>query len=165
MEIKKKNVLVGVLVGASVIALTLVFCLYVNALAVSAVEVPEELPPDDEFNVVDVPVSEQKDYTEDFTSVNENLVLLQEQIQGLTDAVGQLSVDVSGNKPEDYHVDIKDVSGKLDSVVDALTVSENTVSENNIMTTPIKDYSLKEQLLLLILFCTLLCAIVPIFVH
>ena len=165
MEIKKKNILFGVLVGTSVIAMTLVFCLYVNALAVSAVEMPEELPPDDEFNVVDVPVSDPKDYSEDLTTVNENLVLLQEQIQGLTDAVGQLSVDVSGNKPEDYHVDIKDVSGKLDSVVDALTVSENTVSENNIMTTPLSDYSLKEQLLLLILMVMCFVAVVPVFMH
>lgn len=142
---KKSIALVAVylLVGACYIAIAVVIGLYVTELNVSATEITEEMPVDDDFDVVTVP--EPIDYTQSISDMNDNIVILQEQLSEVKDTLSALSDSVSQNDSIDYTEQIHEVSDKLTQIEAQLTVSENTVSENSLFLTPLNDLSADQQ--------------------
>lgn len=143
---KKSNALFALyfLVGAFYIAIAVVVGMYVTELKVSASEITEEVPTDDEFEVV--PVSEPIDYTQSISDMNDNIVILQEQLTEVKDTLSVLSDSVSQNDTIDYSEQIQEVSEKLTQIENELTVSENTVSENSLLNTPLVDLTADQQL-------------------
>lgn len=130
-------------VGACYIAVAVVVGLYVTELKVSATEITEEIPSDDEFDVFSV--SEPIDYTQSITDMNDNIVILQEQLTEVKDTLSALSDSVSHNDTIDYTEQIQVVSDKLTQIENQLTVSENSVSENSLFLTPLNDLSTDQQ--------------------
>ncbi len=145
---------VYLLVGACYIAIAVVVGLYVTELNVSATEISEELPADDEFDVVSV--SEPIDYTQSISDMNDNIVLLQEQLSEVKDTLSALSDSVSQNDTIDYTEQIQQVSEKLTQIESQLTVSENSVSENSLLNTPLEDLTADQQFYVFIIVLLLL---------
>ncbi len=146
-KIDKKSIAlfsVYLLVGACYFAIALVVGMYVTELNVSATEISEELPADDEFDVVSV--SEPIDYMQSISDMNDNIVILQEQLTEVKDTLSALSDSVSHNDTIDYTEQIQNVSDKLTQIESQLTVSENTVSENSLLNTPLVDLTADQQL-------------------
>lgn len=128
----------------------LCFALSVS-VAVSADELPEadqteSVPEDDNFNVVEAPA--QIDYSGNFDALNENVVKLQEQLNILQETLANMADSVSENDIEavDYTEHLQALSDKLDDIKDVVTVSENTVSENSLFSTPLNDFTTSQQL-------------------
>lgn len=130
-------------------------CAIVFALSISvtvrADELPEadqteSVPDDDNFNVVEIPA--QIDYSGNFDALNENIVMLQEQLETLQETLANMADSVSGNDIDtvDYTEQLQAVSDKLDDIKDVVTVSENTVSENSLFSTPLNDFTTDQQL-------------------
>ncbi len=153
---KKSIVLFSVylLVGAFYFAIALVVGMYVTELNVSATEISEELPADDEFDVVSV--SEPIDYTQSISDMNDNIVILQEQLTEVKDTLSVLSDSVSQNDAIDYTEQIQQVSEKLTQIENQLTVSENSVSENSLLNTPLEDLTADQQFYVFIIVLLLL---------
>lgn len=141
-------------VGACYIAIAVVVGLYLTELKVSATEIVEELPTDDEFDVVTVP--DTIDYTQSISDMNDNIVILQEQLSEVKDTLSALSDSVSHNDTIDYTEQIQNVSDKLTQIENQLTVSENTVSENSLLNTPLEDLTADQQLDVFIIVLLLL---------
>lgn len=121
------------------------------SVAVHADELPEtdqteSVPDDDNFNVVEIPA--QIDYSGNFDALNENIVMLQEQLEVLQETLANMADSVSDNDIEavDYTEQLQAVSDKLDDIKDVVTVSENTVSENSLFSTPLNDFTTSQQL-------------------
>ena len=161
-------------------------CIYSAVVNASAAELPEQivnaaqLPEQSDLEQSDpeqpaaTPVI---DYSEKLQQLDDGLVVLAqylEQLQlELIDIKSSLTVSCNDVEPDpDYTDQLEDTINILDVISDNVaallesgSVSENTVSENDIMTTPLSDYSLNDQLLLLIFlcmflgiyFCVLLC--------
>lgn len=161
-------------------------CIYLAVVNASAAELPEQivnaaqLPEQSDLEQSDpeqpatTPVI---DYSEKLQQLDDGLVVLAqylEQLQlELIDIKSSLTVSCNDVEPDpDYTDQLEDTINILDVISDNVaallesgSVSENTVSENDIMTTPLSDYSLNDQLLLLIFlcmflgiyFCVLLC--------
>lgn len=146
---------VYLLVGACYIAIAVVVGLYVTELNVSATEITEEMPTDDDFDVVTVP--EPIDYTQSISDMNDNIVILQEQLSEVKDTLSVLSDSVSQNDTIDYTEQIQEVSDKLTKIENQLTVSENTVSENSLIDIPIDEMDVNQQLLVIIIVLILYC--------
>ncbi|MGN0245038.1 MAG: hypothetical protein ACI4DK_03600 [Lachnospiraceae bacterium] len=162
-KIDKKNlalVAVYLLVGACYIAIAVVVGLYVTELNVSATEILEELPTDDDFDVVTVP--EPIDYTQSISDMNDNIVILQEQLSEVKETLSALSDSVSQNDMIDYTEQIQEVSEKLTQIENQLTVSENTVSENSLLNTPLEDLTADQQLnvFIIVLLCVAVAGVV-----
>ena len=138
------SILVYLLVGACYIAIAVVVGLYVTELKVSATEIAEDMPTDDDFDVVSVP--EPIDYTQSISDMNDNIVILQEQLTEVKDTLSALSDSVSQNDTIDYTEQIQEVSEKLTQIENQLTVSENSVSENSLLNTPLEDLTADQQL-------------------
>lgn len=146
-KIDKKSIAlfaVYLLVGACYIAIAVIVGFYVTELNVSATEITEELPTDDEFDVVSV--SEPIDYSQSISDMNDNIVILQEQLSEVKDTLSGLSDSVSHNDTIDYTEQIQQVSDKLTQIESQLTVSENSVSENSLLNTPLEDLTADQQL-------------------
>lgn len=160
---KKSLVLFAVylLVGACYIAIAVVVGLYVTELNVSATEITEEMPTDDDFDVVTIP--EPIDYTQSISDMNDNIVILQEQLSEVKDTLSVLSDSVSQNDTIDYTEQIQEVSDKLTQIEEQLTVSENTVSENSLLNTPLENLTADQQFDVFIIVL-LLIAIVGMFI-
>lgn len=133
----------------------LLFSLSVS-VAVRADELPvadqtESVPDDDNFNVVEIPA--QIDYSGNFDALNENIVMLQEQLETLQETLANMADSVSGNSVDavDYTGQLQAVSDKLDDIKDVVTVSENTVSENSLFSTPLNDFSANQQLIIFVI--------------
>lgn len=144
----------------------LCFALSVS-VAVSADELPEadqvdSVPEDDNFDVVEAPV--QIDYSGNFDALNENVVKLQEQLNVLQETLANMADSVSENDIEtvDYTEQLRTVSDKLDDIKDVVTVSENTVSENSLFSTPLNEFTTCEQIyiVLIILFLIVIAMLV-----
>ena len=144
----------------------LCFALSVS-VAVYADELPEadqteSVPDDDNFNVVEAPA--QIDYSGKFDALNENVVKLQEQLNILQETLANMADSVSENDIEavDYTEQLQAVSDKLDDIKDVVTVSENTVSENSLFSTPLNDFTTDQQLdiVLIILFLVVIAMLV-----
>lgn len=144
----------------------LCFALSVS-VAVSADELPEadqvdSMPEDDNFNVVEIPA--QIDYSGNFDALNENVVKLQEQLNILQETLANMADSVSENDIEavDYTEQLQAVSDKLDDIKDVVTVSENTVSENSLLNTPLNEFTSCEQIyiVLIILFLIVIAMLV-----
>lgn len=144
----------------------LCFALSVS-VAVYADELPEadrteSVPDDDNFNVVEVPV--QIDYSGNFDVLNENVVKLQEQLNILQETLANMADSVSNNDIDvvDYTEQLQAVSDKLDDIKDVVTVSENTISENSLFSTPLNDFTTEQQLdiVLIILFLIVIAMLV-----
>lgn len=138
----------------------LCFALSVS-VAVSADELPEadqadSVPEDDNFNVVEVPA--QIDYSGNFDALNENIVMLQEQLNILQETLANMADSVSENDIEavDYTEQLQAVSDKLDDIKDVVTVSENTVSENSLFSTPLNDFTASQQLTIIVIVLMLI---------
>lgn len=160
-KIDKKSIAlfaVYLLVGAFYIAIAVVVGMYVTELKVSATEITEETPSDEEFDVV--PASEPIDYTQSISDMNDNIVILQEQLSEVKDSLSALSDSVSQNDTIDYTEQIQNVSDKLTQIENQLTVSENTVSENSLLNTPLKDLTADQQLDVFIIVLLLLAVAV-----
>lgn len=152
----------------AIFAFVFALCFALSAsVAVSADELPEadqadSVPEDDNFNVVEVPA--QIDYSGNFDALNENIVKLQEQLNILQKTLANMAESVSGNDIEvvDYTEQLNTVSGKLDDIKDVVTVSENTVSENSLFSTPLNDFTTDQQLdiVLIILFLVVIAMLV-----
>lgn len=156
-KIDKKSLalfVVYLLVGACYIAIAVVVGLYVTELKVSATEIVEELPTDDNFDVVSVP--EPIDYTQSISDMNDNIVILQEQLSEVKETLSVLSDSVSQNDTIDYTEQIQEVSDKLTQIESQLTVSENTVSENSLLNTPLQDLTADQQFYVFIIVLLLL---------
>lgn len=140
-------------VGACYIAVAVVVGLYVTELKVSATEITEDIPTDDDFDVVTVP--EPIDYTQSISDMNDNIVILQEQLSEVKETLSVLSDSVSQNDTIDYTEQIQEVSEKLTQIESQLTVSENTVSENSLLNTPLEDLTADQQLnvFIIVLLC------------
>ena len=144
----------------------LCFALSVS-VAVYADELPEadqteSVPDDDNFNVVEAPA--QIDYSGNFDVLNENVVKLQEQLNILQETLANMADSVSENDIEavDYTEQLQAVSDKLDDIKNVVTVSENTVSENSLFSTPLNDFTTDQQLdiVLIILFLVVIAMLV-----
>ena len=144
----------------------LCFALSVS-VAVSADELPDadqadSVPEDDNFNVIETPA--QIDYSGNFDALNENVVKLQEQLNILQETLANMADSVSENDFEtvDYTEQLQIVSDKLDDIKDVVTVSENTVSENSLFSTPLNDFTTDQQLdiVLIILFLVVIAMLV-----
>lgn len=146
---------VYLLVGACYIAIAVVVGLYVTELNVSATEIVEEIPTDDEFDVVTVP--EPIDYSQSISDMNDNIVILQEQLSEVKETLSVLSDSVSHNETVDYTEQIQGVSEKLTQIEAQLTVSENSVSENSLLNTPLEDLTADQQFYVFIIVVLLLC--------
>lgn len=156
-KIDKKSIAlfaVYLLVGAFYIAIAVVVGLYVTELNVSATEITEELPADDEFDVVSV--SEPIDYTQFISGMNDNIVILQEQLSEVKETLSVLSDSVSQNDTIDYTEQIQNVSDKLTQIENQLTVSGNSVSENSLLNTPLEDLTAEQQFYVFIIVLLLL---------
>lgn len=145
---------VYLLVGACYFAIALVVGMYVTELNVSATEITEELPADDEFDVVSV--SEPIDYTQSISDMNDNIVILQEQLTEVKGTLSALSDSVSHIDTIDYTEQIQVVFDKLTQIENQLTVSENSVSENSLLNTPLEDLTADQQLYVFIIVLLLL---------
>lgn len=141
-------------VGACYIAIAVVVGLYVTELKVSATEITEDISTDDDFDVVTVP--EPIDYTQSISDMNENIVILQEQLSEVKDTLSGLSDSVSHNDTIDYTEQIQQVSDKLTQIESQLTVSENSVSENSLLNTPLEDLTADQQLKVFIIVLLLI---------
>ena len=126
------------------------------SVAVRADELPEadqteSVPEDDNFNVVEMPA--QIDYSGNFDALNENIVMLQEQLETLQETIANMADSVSNNDIDtvDYTEQLQAVSDKLDDIKDVVTVSENTVSENSLFSTPLNDFSTDQQLSIILI--------------
>lgn len=149
-------------------AFVFALCLALSiSVAVSADELPEadqtdSVPEDDNFNVVEVPA--QIDYSGNFDALNENVVKLQEQLNILQETLANMADSVSENDIEavDYTEQLQVVSDKLDDIKDVVTVSENTVSENSLFSTPLNDFTTDQKLniVLIILFLVVIAMLV-----
>lgn len=136
----------------AIFAFVFALCLALSvSVAVSADELPEadqadSVPEDDNFNVVEIPA--QIDYSGNFDALNENVVKLQEQLNILQETLANMADSVSENDIEavDYTEQLQAVSDKLDDIKDVVTVSENTVSENSLFSTPLNDFTTSQQL-------------------
>lgn len=129
---------------------------------VNAAQLPEQSDPE---QPAATPVI---DYSEKLQQLDDGLVVLAqylEQLQlELIDIKSSLTVSCNDVEPDpDYTDQLEDTINILDVISDGVaallesgSVSENTVSENDIMTTPLSDYSLNDQLLLLIFLCMFL---------
>lgn len=144
----------------------LCFALFVS-VAVHADELPEadqveSVPEDDNFSVVEVPT--QIDYSGNFDVLNENIVMLQEQLEALQETIVNMADSVSNNDIDtvDYTEQLQAVSDKLDDIKDVVTVSENTVSENSLFSTPLNDFSTDQKLniMLIVLFLVVIAMLV-----
>lgn len=156
-KIDKKSIALFVvywLVCSAFIAIAVVVGIYVTELKVSATEIAEEIPSDDEFDVVSV--SEPIDYTQSFSVLNDNIVILQEQLTEVKDTLSALSDSVSHNDTIDYTEQIQQVSEKLTKIENQLTVSENSVSENSLLNTPLVDLTADQQFYVFIIVLLLL---------
>lgn len=142
------------LVCSVYIAIAVVVGMYVTELKVSATEIAEEMPTDDEFDVV--PASEPIDYTQSISDMNDNIAILQEQLSEVKDTLSVLSDSVSQNDTIDYTEQIQQVSEKLTQIENQLTVSENTVSENSLLNTPLEDLTADQQFYVFIIVLLLL---------
>lgn len=150
----------------------LVFALIVSlsiSVAVSADELPEadhadSVPVDDDFNVLDVSSPDPVDYSGDFGLLNENLVGIQEQLNVLQETVADMSDTVSENDDEviDYTNQFQLLSDKLDGFYDVLSVSENSISENSLFSTPLNEFTTDQQLdiFLIILFLVVFAMVI-----
>lgn len=141
-------------VGACYIAIAVVVGLYLTELKVSATEITEEMPTDDDFDVVSVPGT--IDYTQSISDMNDNIVILQEQLTEVKDTLSVLSDSVSQNDMIDYTEQIQQVSEKLTQIENQLTVSGNSVSENSLLNTPLEDLTADQQLYVFIIVLLLL---------
>lgn len=149
-------------------AFVFALCLALSiSVAVSADELPEadqadSVPEDDNFNVVEAPA--QIDYSGNFDSLNENVVKLQEQLNILQETLANMADSVSDNDIDavDYTEQLQAVSDKLDDIKDVVTVSENTVSENSLFSTPLNDFSTDQKLniMLIVLFLVVIAMLV-----
>lgn len=148
------------------VVFALCFALSVS-VAVYADELPEadqteSVPDDDNFNVVEAPA--QIDYSGNFDALNENVVKLQEQLNILQETLANMADSVSENDIEavDYTEQLQAVSDKLDDIKNVVTVSENTVSENSLFSTPLNDFTTDQQLdiVLIILFFVVIAMLV-----
>lgn len=144
----------------------LCFALSVS-VAVSADELPEadqadSVPEDDNFNVIETPA--QIDYSGNFDALNENVVKLQEQLNILQETLANMADSVSENDIEtvDYTEQLQTVSDKLDDIKVVVTVSENTVSENSLFSTPLNNFTTDQKLniVLIILFLVVIAMLV-----
>lgn len=152
----------------AIFAFVFALCLALSvSVAVSADELPEadqvdSVPEDDSFNVVEVPA--QIDYSGNFDALNENVVKLQEQLNILQETLANMADSVSVNDIEaiDYTEQLQTVSDKLDDIKDVVTVSENTVSENSLFSTPLNEFTTCEQIyiVLIILFLIVIAMLV-----
>lgn len=142
------------LVCSVYIAIAVVVAFYVTELNVFATEITQEIPSDDEFDVVSV--SEPIDYTQSISDMNDNIVILQEQLTEVKDTLSALSDSVSHNDTIDYTEQILQVSDKLTQIESQLTVSENTVSENSLLNTPLEDLTADQQLKVFIIVLLLI---------
>jgi len=149
-------------------AFVFAFCFALSvSVAVSADELPEadladSVPEDDDFDVVEAPV--QIDYFGNFDALNENVIKLQEQLDILQETLANMADSVSDNDIDvvDYTEQLQAVSDKLDDIKDVVTVSENTVSENSLFSTPLNDFTTEQQLdiVLIILFLIVIAMLV-----
>lgn len=156
-KIDKKSIAlfaVYFLVCSAYIAIAVVVGMYVTELNVSATEITEEIPTDDEFDVVSV--SEPIDYTQSISDMNDNIVILQEQLSEVKETLSVLSDSVSQNDTIDYTEQIQNVSDKLTQIENQLTVSGNSVSENSLLNTPLEDLTADQQLNVFIIVLLLL---------
>lgn len=153
-------------IAVFVFVFALCFALSVS-VAVSADELPEadqvdSVPEDDDFNVIEIPA--QIDYSGNFDALNENVVKLQEQLNILQETLANMADSVSGNDIEvvDYTEQLQAVSDRLDDIKDVVTVSENTVSENSLFSTPLNEFTPDQQLdiVLIILFLVVIAMLV-----
>lgn len=155
----------------AVFAFVFALCLALSvSVAVHADELPEadqvdSVPEDDNFNVIEAPA--QIDYSGNFDVLNENVVKLQEQLSILQETLANMADSVSENDIEvvDYTEQLQAVSDKLDDIKDVVTVSENTVSENSLFSTPLNDFTVDQQLhiVLIILFLVVIAMLVMTF--
>lgn len=156
-KIDKKSIAlfaVYFLVCSAYIAIAVVVGMYVTELNVSATEITEEIPTDDEFDVVSV--LEPIDYTQSISDMNDNIVILQEQLSKVKETLSVLSDSVSQNDTIDYTEQIQNVSDKLTQIENQLTVSGNSVSENSLLNTPLEDLTADQQLNVFIIVLLLL---------
>lgn len=160
--VKKDYLQVAVFVFVFAICFALSVSVAVYADELPEVDQADSVPEDDNFNVIEAP--SQIDYSGNFDVLNENVVKLQEQLNILQETLANMADSVSENDFEtvDYTEQLQIVSDKLDDIKDVVTVSENTVSENSLFSTPLNDFTTDQQLdiVLIILFLVVIAMLV-----
>lgn len=151
----------------------LMLCIYVSVVNASAAELPEQMvdaaqlpEQSDPEQPAAIPVI---DYTEKFDNLESSLNMLSEYMDNIQADLTDLKGSVSGNDIDliDYSDQLDDLRDKLTDLSDDVaaileysTVSENTVSENSLLDTPLNSLSLFQQMVVFLIVIVLFFMVV-----
>ena len=136
-------------------------CIYSAVVNASAAELPEQI-----VNAAQLPEQSEPeqsdpeqpaatpviDYTEKFDNLESSLNMLSEYMDSIQADLTDLKGSVSGNdidysdQLDDLQDKLTDLSDDVAAILESTTVSENTVSENSLLDTPLNSLSLFQQL-------------------
>ena len=157
-------------------------CIYSAVVNASAAELPEQivnaaqLPEQSDPEQSDPEQSDPEqsdpeqpaatpviDYTEKFDNLESSLNMLSEYMDNIQAYLTDLKGSVSGNdidysdQLDDLQDKLTDLSDDVAAILESTTVSENTVSENSLLDTPLNSLSIYQQ------FCVFMIVIVFLF--
>ena len=147
-------------------------CIYSAVVNASAAELPEQIvnaaqlpeQSDPEQSDPEQPAATPViDYTEKFDNLESSLNMLSEYMDNIQAYLTDLKGSVSGNdidysdQLDDLQDKLTDLSDDVAAILESTTVSENTVSENSLLDTPLNSLSIYQQ------FCVFMIVIVFLF--
>lgn len=136
-------------------------CIYSAVVNASAAELPEQI-----VNAAQLPEQSDPeqpaatpviDYTEKFDNLESSLNMLSEYMDNIQADLTDLKGSVSGNdidysdQLDDLQDKLTDLSDDVAAILESTTVSENTVSENSLLDTPLNSLSLFQQMVVLLI--------------
>lgn len=131
-------------------------CIYSAVVNASAAELPEQIVNDAQLPEQSDPEQPAAtpviDYTEKFDNLESSLNMLSEYMDSIQADLTDLKGSVSGNdidysdQLDDLQDKLTDLSDDVAAILESTTVSENTVSENSLLDTPLNSLSLFQQL-------------------
>lgn len=149
-------------------------CIYLAVVNASAAELPEQIvdaaqlpeQSDPEQSDPEQPAATPViDYTEKFDNLESSLNMLSEYMDSIQTDLTDLKGSVSGNDIDliDYSDQLDDLQDKLTdlsddvaAILESTTVSENTVSENSLLDTPLNYLETGQQLGVILLVFVML---------
>ena len=141
-------------------------CIYSAVVNASAAELPEQIvnaaqlpeQSDPEQSDPEQPAATPViDYTEKFDNLESSLNMLSEYMDNIQADLTDLKGSVSGNdidysdQLDDLQDKLTDLSDDVAAILESTTVSENTVSENSLLDTPLNCLSLFQQMVVLLI--------------